>query len=510
MNWYDKLKEATHCHEREEIANHPDCPIELLAIFIADDVEETVITAAMDNQNCTEELRSKGQLRLENIQKQKNESFNSSICPIPWTHIGIQQNGDYRICCQAIYKPFGKLEENGKILNVQTTDINIARNHTELKSLRLQMLKNQRPSMCKLCYNEEQLGLSSKRQFMLLKYDTYNYQELTKEDGTIDTTDFPLRYIDLRFGNLCNLKCRYCGPGDSSLWYDDFVQSNDTNVINYYGSKEYNLVKVNNKWEIDSLDFQWYEDEKFWNTMKRMIPYIDRYYFTGGEPTINKTHYDLLQLIIDSGYSNKVTLEYNSNMVAIPDKLYAQWDQFNKVDIGCSIDGYGEYANYLRYPSKWKDLEENMDVLGYRENNRISAGIATTINVYNILNYLDLVKWLISKNYTRIKHLPSHHVLEGPAQMSIQVLPLEIKHEIKKQYELYIQEINDTMGDKWAEYCKNNFNGILNYMFATDKSYLLPKLAKDTYKLDKLRDQKLEDVIPWLDDILKQYKVKTL
>jgi hypothetical protein len=90
--------------------------------------------------------------------------------------------------------------------------------------------------------------------------------------------------------------------------------------------------------------------------------------------------------------------------------------------------------------------------------------------------------------------------------MSVQVLPLEIKNNIKTQYDLFVQNINDTMGDKWAEYCRNNFSGILNYMFETDKSYLLPKLAKDTYKLDALRDQKLVDVIPWLDDILKQYK----
>ena len=503
MNWYTKLKEATHCHEREAIANHPECPVELLDIFIADDVEETVIAAAMHNQNCTEDLKAKGQLRLNSIQKQKNEIYNSSMCPIPWTHIGVQQNGDYRICCQAIYKPFGKLEENNKLLNVQTTDIDIARNHTELKSLRLQMLKNQRPSMCKLCYNEEQLGLSSKRKFMLLKYDTYNYQALTKEDGTIDTTDFPLRYIDLRFGNLCNLKCRYCGPGDSSLWYDDFVQSNDTNVINYYGSKEYNLVKVNNKWEIDSLDFQWYEDEKFWNTMKRMIPYIDRYYFTGGEPTINKTHYDLLQLIIDFGYSDNVTLEYNSNMVAIPDKLYAQWDHFQEVVIGCSIDGYQEYANYLRYPSKWDDLEENLNVLGYRSNKRISGSISTTINVFNILNFLELSKWLLTKNYKRIKKTPSYHVLEGPTSMSVQVLPIKIKELIKEQYELFYTDIDTQYGKSWGDEFRKNYSGIINYMMAKDASHLLPKLAEETLKLDRIRHQNIADVIPWLYEILK-------
>ena len=503
MNWFEKLSAATHCLQREEIAADPDCIEQVLEILIKEDVEETVIQAGIDNPSCPQHLKDIGLTRLADIDLRKTQETNTSICPIPWTHIGIQQNGDFRICCQAIYSPYGKLFDDGKPLNILTTDITTARNHTDFKSLRLQMLKNQKPASCKLCYTEESVGLNSKRKFMLKKYDVSTYASATAEDGSINTNEYPLRYIDIRFGNLCNLKCRYCGPGDSSLWYEDFVEHHKTDVINYYGQKDYKLKQVNNKWTLDSLDFEWYEDEKFWASIKNLLPYIDRYYFTGGEPTINKTHYNLLQLIIDQGYSNKVVLEYNSNMVAIPDKLYAQWDHFQEVALGCSIDGYQEYANYLRYPSKWSDLEENLDVLGYRSNKRINGSISTTINVFNVLNFLDLSKWLLTKDYKRIKKTPSYHVLEGPNSMSVQVLPIETKELIKEQYELFYTDIDIQYGKSWGDEFRKNFSGIINYMMAKDASHLLPKLAKETLSLDHIRHQNIADVIPWLHDILK-------
>jgi sulfatase maturation enzyme AslB (radical SAM superfamily) len=505
MNWFEKLSAATHCEEREKIAQDLNCPENLLEILIKEDVEETVIEAGITNINCPDYLKEIGQTRLQEILRRKSEETNSSMCPIPWTHIGIQQNGDYRICCQAIFAPFGKLETNGELLNIKNIDINQARNHKAFKSLRLQMLKNQKPNECTLCHTEEKSGLNSKRIFMLRKYDVSTYKDLTHEDGTIDIDQYPLRYIDIRFGNLCNLKCRYCGPGDSSLWYEDFIKLHKTNIINYYGTKQYPIVMNNNKWEIDSLDFNWYEDEKFWNCIKTLFPYIDRYYFTGGEPTINKTHYELLQLIIDGGYSDKVTLEYNSNMVAIPEKLYNQWDQFKEVSIGCSIDGYKEYANYLRYPSKWDDLEVNLDYLGYRSNKNIVGGLSTTINVYNVLNFLDLSEWLLNKKYTRIKNIPSYHVLESPSSMSIQVLPIETKQFIKEQYQLFYDKIDQIHGTSIGDRIKLAFNGIITYMFAKDNSHLLSSLSEKTKSLDVIRNQKISDIIPWLSDILDKH-----
>ena len=130
---------------------------------------------------------------------------NTSICPIPWNHISIQQNGDFRICCQIVHAPFGKLSNNGEVANVNNTTIDDARNLPEVKKLRVDMMSGVKNSLCKLCYDEEASGLYSKRHAMHEKYSE-SFVADAEPNGTIDTNKTPLRYIDIRFGNLCNLK----------------------------------------------------------------------------------------------------------------------------------------------------------------------------------------------------------------------------------------------------------------------------------------------------------------
>lgn len=500
--WIDKLQNATESCQRIDIAEDPECSIQVLEIMIREDTEESVVLAASNNEKCPQYLKDVANSRFENDSQSK---YQQAVCPIPWVHIGIQQNGDYRMCCQMIGTPNGKLNNDGKFENIKDCSISDARNHQVYKNIRVQMLNGEKPTECNLCYQEEVLSLNSKRKNMLMKYNSSEYATNTDSDGTIDTEKFPLRYIDIRFGNLCNLKCRYCGPTDSSLWYDDFVKLSGKKSFNYYNSKQYDLKLVNKNWKVDSVDFEWYESEQFWQNIKSLLPYIDRYYFTGGEPTINKTHFSLLQLIIDEGFSGNVTLEYNSNMVAIPEKLYELWKKFRRVEIGCSLDGYQEYAKYLRYPSEWPDLEKNIDRLG-RSTRNIIGGISTTVNVYNILNFLDLSKWLVSKNYKNIKKTPSYHVLMGPNEMSIQVLPADTKEIIKAEYEKFYQYLETTYGKNTSDRFRRVYAGIINFMMAKDQSHLLPKLCKTTSDLDNIRDESIEQVIPWLAEILKKYK----
>jgi len=429
----------------------------------------------------------------------------STICPIPWNHIAIQQNGEFRICCQNIYSPFGKLKENEVFLSINNSTIDEARNSNLIKELRSTMLKGERHDLCRLCYSEEDVGLHSKRNHMLSIYGTENINEYTDSDGSIDTNKWPVRYIDIRFGNLCNLKCRYCGPTDSSLWYEDYykLQKSETAKISYYGSKIYEIKKENNKYIVDSLDFEWYEADNFWQQIDKLLPHIDRYYFTGGEPTINKTHFELLQQIIDKGYAKNVVLEYNSNMFAIPDKLYDQWKEFKEVGIGCSIDGINDMSNYLRPPSKWDVLEKNLDILGNNPTNTIRGSIATTVSVFNVLHFLDITKWLLQKNYKRIRRAPSYHVLEGPKPMSIQVLPIATKEFILAEYEEFYKYIGITYGAPMEADYRKMYSGITNYMMAKDNSSFLPDLKIHTQRLDDIRGDDLSLHVPWLSKILE-------
>lgn len=403
----------------------------------------------------------------------------------------IQQNGDFRLCCQCVHPPFGKLD-----MRVQDQSIDEARNSDLHQRVRSQMLAGKEPTECQLCWDEERLGLTSKRLHMLKHYTIDKISQTTL--GIIDIKEFPVEYLDLRFGNLCNMKCRSCGPGDSSLWYEDVeaVSSPNDITFNFYLSKQYQLKKINNAWTLKNDDFTWYESEEFWTMMQTIMLHADRLYLTGGEPLINKAQWRLLDLCIELGVSDKIVLEYNTNMTRIPDTAFDIWRQFKQVHIGCSIDAVNELAYYIRYPGKWDEIHNNIVKLGNAECDNLTAKFAPTISVFNILGFLKLTDWLHDNYMPKLRPTPSFHILEGPGYQNIQTLPNETKDWIVSQY-------NDWYDSApWRKRHKSQFDNILSYMQAQDRSHLLTDLKNHTAKLDKHRGQTLSDYVPWLAKIL--------
>lgn len=502
--WHDLLSASTYPEQRVDITLLDDCPEWMLEILITQDNDDSVILAAVE-KTTNDELKLLGETRAKKLQ----QSENNTLCPIPWNHLSIQQNGDLRICCMCISSPFGRMTtEDGQVANISNIKLNDARNLEEVKELRKSMIAGEKHSLCNQCWEHEAVGLPSKRKHMLKVYgsDSWKIADVT---GTIDTEEFPLTYMDIRFGNVCNLKCRSCGPTDSTLWYDDFLSlSNKPVATMVYYNKEYKIGVRGHKAEIleNQEDFEWYEQDKFWNEIEHIAPTLDRMYFTGGEPSINKTHFKLLEYLIENNYSKNIVLEYNSNMVAIPDKLYSWWEKFKSVGIGCSIDGIGNMAGYLRPPSSWDRLEVSLDKLGYNKVDTITGSISTTVSIYNVIHILDIIKWLDSKNYTNITNLLSFHMLEGPTHMNVQALSAKDKQYVVNEYNKFYGELERTHGRLKMVSIKRAYGGILTHMLSKDLSYALPNLKNATHRVDNIRNEKLADVNPWLANILDNLK----
>ena len=431
-----------------------------------------------------------------------------TFCPIPWNHLAIQQNGNLRQCCQMTDAPFGHFMDGDQALRFDADNIDTIRNHHSIKNIRSAMLKGQRPTACNLCWTEEDSGIVSKRMSMNEIYPADQYLAATKSDGTIDITASPLAYLDLRLGNLCNLKCRSCGPTDSSLWVEDhgnLLSEQDSPTFNFYGANTYKIQKNGSSWKIDSDDFNWHQSGEFHEWLNgQIVKNVTRIYFTGGEPTVNKYHVQILEEIIALGKSHSITLEYNSNMVAIPQSLLKLWKNFYAVHIGASIDAIGSLASYIRHPGRWPDVEKNCDSIGYGQIPQISCGIATTVSVMNIRHFIDLTKWAISKQFTSIRSIPSWHVLHGPKYFSIQVLPKEIKSSIEQEYHQFYNWVSENFGENDRKNIEQYYSGIIRFMWQEDLTKYLPQLKKTLHKVDKLRGENLADQIPWLDEILEQ------
>ena len=137
---------------------------------------------------------------------------NNFFCPLPWNHLMFRSGGQVQACCETYKDPF-----------VMGSTIAETANNDVMKKLRLELLDpNKVPSMCWKCDNREKLSNDSVRTFSLqthYDWDEERARSVTNADGSMD--DFHLEYLDIRWSNLCNYKCRFCSLGSSNLWFKE-------------------------------------------------------------------------------------------------------------------------------------------------------------------------------------------------------------------------------------------------------------------------------------------------
>jgi len=435
--------------------------------------------------------------------------MSNTYCPIPWDHVSLKANGDMRVCCQCIYGDQAILKkDDGTIFNGNTHTVEEARNASIAKDIRKSMLNDEKHEACKLCWDEEASGANSKRQHAnqmgLITKDEAN--AITTEDGTIQASERPIAYYDLRFGNKCNLKCRSCGPADSTQWYDDWVELHGKSN---FGNDKIGITflekDARGKWNTVDDTYDWYESSAVMTELMKNLPHIKRLYFTGGEPTIIQEHMNLLEMCIEIDVAKNIHLEYNTNMAKLPERLIRMWEKFQQVSVGCSIDGMGAVAEYLRHPCKWDVVHKNLLALENTTTGNIGGTFATTVSLYNFLHFADMIQWQIETGFKRLRHLPSPHLLKGPHYMTVQVLPIAAKNRIRDRYNELYKWVEVYSGPSMKQQVKFIIEPYIAFMFEEDNSHVLKEFWKITTKLDEIRDEKFETVFPELYEYIKDY-----
>lgn len=438
--------------------------------------------------------------------------MSTSFCPIPWIFQAVRNNGDIRICCQAnITKNQGVVRhENGIPFNAGRDNMTDARNATLMREVRKNMIAGEWSEECGRCQQEENAGLNSRRQYEI---DNWNFSyddavRLTDHDGSVHNTK--LEYYDLRFGNLCNLACRMCGPTDSHTWYEQWTD--------YHGSEEYNdthgVVKLirNDNGRLTTSDYDWHSSETFWNQLEANIPNIKHVYMAGGEPMMIERHYEFLQKCIDVNHSAKMILEYNTNMSNLPNRVLDMWTKFKQVRVGASIDGYGEIIEYQRWPLKWTQAYKNLKKLDeYAQNHsNIVAWLACTVTAYNAFHIPDFMRWKLEEssfkkiNSTLKRPIITHHVAHGPKRVNIRVLPKDIKESLIEKYSNSLNYFQHNFEENIYINASSILNSIIKYAQADQYDDKLKEFVKFTKYLDNKRKQNIVNLVPELESIFNE------
>jgi len=360
-----------------------------------------------------------------------------TFCVLPFMHVATNPGGSYRLCCNSNPNNNQIKDENGKPFKIFKHDVEEVWNSDHYKKIRKQFIDGEMPSTCERCYREEDSGIRSPRA---------GFNEKWWTDDVIVAEDIPvdIRYIDLRLGNLCNLKCRMCNPWASSMWVKDWNEVIPTAKLT-----------PSNPIDDDTLQYmkvmtEWPDYKKTELNFQDISHTVEEIYLTGGEPTLAVSQYKLLDYCIENNLAKNIRLKYNTNLTNIPPKMIEYWADFKRVQLNCSIDAVGERDRYIRYPSSWKKVEQNFDALSKLSN--VNIQIHCTIQALNICVLHELLEFAGSRGLEGDQVYLN--ILNHPSCLNIRVLPTELKNMAANSLAEYFH---------WPK-----VEDVIKYMFAED------------------------------------------
>ncbi len=332
------------------------------------------------------------------------------------------------------------------------------------------MLSGERPQECSNCYAKEACGNES--------YRTLSNIEFKKTLENIQEGKKPtIEYLDLRPGNICNLKCRMCGPESSVLTIPEasILANDDNRFLNYQS--------VN-----------WHKSTTFIENILRHAKTLKKLHFAGGEPFIIPQVKNIINDLSQDPIAKEITLSFNTNLTVLPTSLAKNFSDFKEVNIFVSLDGTQEVNDYIRYPSRFKDIELNLMQLEkkFKEWRIGEVRVHTAISIYNIFNLPSLYKYL--SRYKRVSNVPDIDLVNYPEELSIKVLPKKLKDKVNKYYE---KELLPNLKDK------GQIHYMLNEMASEDCSHLLPSFVTRTKLMDEKRCQNFKKTIPELAGLMQ-------
>jgi organic radical activating enzyme len=426
------------------------------------------------------------------------------------------------MCCYAnVVAGKGVLnDEQGNALNMSTTAVDDIRNHPLVKEVRKSFLEGQWHASCQRCRVEEENQQRSGRIHSLTRIEEFEeetHQEgalaqkvfsLTHPDGSINPSDFPVEELDLRFGNKCNLSCRSCGPVDSSGWYSDYAKMGNESFDDT-GGTVYLRPKPDGRIEAINDHYNWYEGIDVPERFSKDLSKLRRVYFVGGEPLLMKEHLRTLEWLVAQGLSKKISLEYNTNLTVLPDAVMTLWKEFDFVGVGVSMDGFGKFHEYLRYPGKAEIMEKNLRKLDQSEAH-LRGWLACTISAQNISHLPDFIIWKEQQQFKKIRNdyaRPpiSVHLLHKPAQMNVRSLPAEAKKLVERRLLDGLKRIRSEtqLSEEKLESTETLIMGLISYMNRVDDSDKWPYYWEWNLKLDKIRNQTFFDIDPELATLMQ-------
>ena len=389
--------------------------------------------------------------------------LSKTFCAAPFAHMYVHKNEDIKMCCVTT--------ENEMASPSTEIDLEKRWKSDYYKKIRQQFLDGEEPDFCSKCFAiEKHNGRSDRMNFN----DRYPFLKPNVETGNQYGSPIDL---DIRPGNLCNLKCRMCGPESSSQIEKEALQHPD--LSRWYSDKIYNTEGVFSEKNLNFL-------------LKNVDKGSRQIKFLGGEPTIMPEVSDILDKLIATDNTN-VRIHITTNCTNTTEQFMNKLKQFRHLSFNYSVDGTNKVVEYIRHPVKFDIIEKNIRLY---KNIAEDDNISFVFQAYNLFNLYDTIKWAADIGI-RVRT----ELLESPDWCSILHIPKEIRDkELYKTKELMLNE-------EYSEWITDPNNIILptiDRILVDDRELDTWEFAKVTKMFDKIRKQHIKDYIPEIWEIIKE------
>lgn len=401
-----------------------------------------------------------------------------TVCAVPWMHLAFEPSGRVVPCCLTSTK-------DGAAGNLNKQSIEEIWNSPNQRALRRTMMEGKEPEICSKCFDKEKVTGESGRVFHNREFPHVikSIPLITEPDGTVK--DMKLRYWDFRFSNLCNLKCRSCGPEFSSAWVPDAKK------LHWWR----NLEKVT---EIVGV-----EDKTNYDFLEEQAKYVEKIYFAGGEPLLMDEHWQTLDLLVKNKRFD-VRLSYNTNCSTLTygkKNVIDYWNQWqpHKVEVWPSIDEIGERAELIRSGTVWPKVEANLKQLATLENITMRPGI--TVGAFNIFRLPEIIEHLTTIGVISKRHHYTNfylNLLEEPRHYHVHILSEDFKKHIIARLETWISEYNLTYNTNIT----SKFTQMLFELQKPTDHAARKHFISITERLDEIRNENTYETILELKDVL--------
>lgn len=389
------------------------------------------------------------------------------FCIMPFLHYEIKTYGHVAPCCvsRTVYQ-----DEDGTPFNASVTDIDDIMNSTDATNMRNDLLQDKPVRGCQECYIEEERGNYTRRQRENKKFFNMGVRQ--------NDNKFTHRYIDFKLGNLCNLACRICNNWSSSRWVDDYRQAG-INVDSLFNRKQ-------------NIDFKWYETNVYWDKLNKVMDQIDQIDIYGGEPFLIKQQFQFLEKLVESGHSKNITVNYATNGTIYPEHALKNiWPHFKKITLLFSADGIKNTFEYARYPAKWDVFESTLSRFVWEHGYR--PYISFSLSNYSVWDLMNSFEYYYNTFNGEIK-LWLNIVYDGGSNCAD--MPDELKQKL-------LQQIEDRWDEKYRDIIhEKTWEGILNHIKSPRNPDDWDRFKQVVKTYDKVRHQKITDIIPELNGYL--------